>query len=93
MLQVQHSKVASYPTWWLPHVEGLGLRASSLLRQQLSRGAVKCDGSALSPLTQGQQIKCDVHSAATHIQTGSSLHTDACGLVTGQTLPSPQALA
>lgn len=39
---------------------------------------VKGGGSALSPLTQSRQIQRDVHSAATHIQTGSSLHTDVC---------------
>lgn len=50
-------------------------------------GGVKCAGSALH-----QQMKCDVHSAATHIQTGFSLHADVCGLVTGQTLASPRGL-
>lgn len=87
----QHSKVASYPTAGC--LEGLGQRACYLLCQQLSRAAVKCGRAALSPLTQGQQIKCDVHSAATHTLAGFSLHTDVCGLIIGQTLPSPWALA
>lgn len=84
-------KSCQLPTWWLS-----GRTRHESLIPPLSAaecGGVKCEESALSPLTQGQQIKCDVHSAATHIQTGFSLHTHVCGLVTGQTLPSPLVLA
>lgn len=66
---------------------------SSLPHHQQNRGAAECDGPAVSPLTQGHQIQCDTHSAATQIWTGFSLHTNLRGLVTGQMLLSPQALA
>lgn len=63
--------------------------ASSPHHQQ-NRGAVICDGPAVSSLT---DIQCDTHSAATQIWTGFSLHTNLHGLVTGQMLLSPLALA
>ena len=66
---------------------------SFLPRHQQNGGAVKCDGPAVSPLTQCHQIECDMHSAATQIWTGFSLHTNLHGLVTGQMLLSPVALA
>lgn len=64
-----------------------------LPHQQWNMEAVKCDRAALAPLTQDHPIECDMHSAATHIWTGFSLHTNLRGLVTGQMPLSPPALA
>lgn len=68
-----------------------GLRTSLIIGG--TEGAANVMKLLLPPLTQGHPIECDMHSAAAHIWTGFSLHTNLRGLVTGQTLLSPLALA